>query len=258
MPDGTFVKAIADLAQEAASECVELEGTTYIPKHLHDPRQPQPLAECLLLGTLGAIVAYIASGHYEVAPDNHFLHIKGPQDVMLYSKLLGRFRKREALARAFYSPCVMDDDQARSRSSLGRFALNSFMPLDEFLIGLRSCFAGVASHASLLSLLGNVKEEAVSQANDDGVTQEVIARKGVNLRDRSAVPNPVRLAPFRTFPEVAQPVSDFILRLRGGGDGALPQAALFEADGGAWVLAAVAVIKEYLEARLGESWTILA
>lgn len=258
MPDGTFVKAVEDLAIRSTGP-VEIEGITYDVRCLKDPRQPAPLAECLSLGTLGAIVAYISTNHDDVDPGSHFLHVQGPQDVVLYSSLNGHFRMRERPVRASYDPRVaVEDDRGRSRAMSGRFLLNRFVPLDEFLIGLRSCFAPVSSHASLLKLLGNVKEEAVSQFSDDGVTQEVVSRKGRNLRDTTCVPNPVRLAPFRTFPEVDQAVSDFILRLRGGGDGELPEAALFEADGGAWVLDAVAKIREFLVASLGDSWTVLA
>jgi len=59
------------------------------------------------------------------------------------------------------------------------------------------------------------------------------------------VPNPVVLAPFRTFPEVIQPESKFIFRMQSG-----PQAALFEADGGAWRNEAMGRIKTYLEEQL--------
>ena len=71
------------------------------------------------------------------------------------------------------------------------------------------------------------------------------------------VPNPVELMPYRTFREVTQPTSTFILRLKPGRDGALPTCALFEADGGAWKLRAIQSIAAYLTENT-EGITIIA
>jgi hypothetical protein len=58
------------------------------------------------------------------------------------------------------------------------------------------------------------------------------------------IPNPVKLSPFRTFIEVEQPESLFVLRGRKG-----PQWALFEADGGLWKIKAIQNIKNWLEKK---------
>jgi len=55
----------------------------------------------------------------------------------------------------------------------------------------------------------------------------------------------VKLKPYRTFNEVEQPESEFLLRLS---DGA--QVALYEADGGAWKLTARRNIADYLRKQL--------
>ncbi|MNW60692.1 hypothetical protein D3C74_386970 [compost metagenome] len=62
-----------------------------------------------------------------------------------------------------------------------------------------------------------------------GMTQSVVAKTGVATVEDVKVPNPVLLAPYRTFVEVEQPESSFVFRMKDG-----PSAALFEADGGAW------------------------
>ena len=51
--------------------------------------------------------------------------------------------------------------------------------------------------------------------------------------------------PRRTFPEIDQPESPYILRLREG-----PQAALFRADDQAWRVEAIASIGAWLQDRL--------
>jgi hypothetical protein len=74
----------------------------------------------------------------------------------------------------------------------------------------------------------------------------------VNRDDGTAlVKGLVRLAPWRTFREVAQPVSSFLFRVQKAGD--LPQFALFEADGSAWKLEAVANIARMLSAGVTEA-----
>jgi len=71
-------------------------------------------------------------------------------------------------------------------------------------------------------------------------------RKGGACLEAAAVPNPVMLAPYRTFPEVEQPASPFVLRLKQGPEGGRPSLALFEADGGKWQLEAVKRVRTYL------------
>ena len=66
------------------------------------------------------------------------------------------------------------------------------------------------------------------------------------------VPNPVTLAPYRTFLEVEQPASKFIFRIKEGG-----QLALFEADGGAWQHEAILNIKNYLIEQLKDNNVII-
>ena len=58
------------------------------------------------------------------------------------------------------------------------------------------------------------------------------------------------LAPRRTFPEVDQPESPFVLLVKQSREGMMPEIALFEADGGLWKLTAIQNIKDYLKAVL--------
>ncbi len=102
--------------------------------------------------------------------------------------------------------------------------------------------------AKILKIVGNIKDKAVRQYGDDGITQQVTAKTGLALVEDVPVPNPVMLAPFRTFMEVEQPESKFVFRMKRGDDG--PECALFEADGGAWKLEAMKRIKAYLQAEL--------
>lgn len=55
----------------------------------------------------------------------------------------------------------------------------------------------------------------------------------------------VPLRPYRTFQEVEQPESEFLLRLDEEGN-----IGLFEADGGMWKLTARQTVKAFLEKEL--------
>lgn len=64
------------------------------------------------------------------------------------------------------------------------------------------------------------------------------------------MPNPVSLIPYRTFKEVDQPASKFVFRMRDGAHG--PEMALFDADGGAWEVAAMQALHEYLSGEISK------
>lgn len=147
-----------------------------------------------------------------------------------------------------------------SNAQLPAVNLNSFMDLEQFNIQLQSVFVPSDERAKVLSLIGNIRAENVMQTGDNGISQQVEVKRGVASKAKEEVPNPVYLKPFRTFTEISQPESAFVLRLREGGSTGL-QAALYEADGGAWKNQAILSIKEYLEEELKEQQnriTILA
>jgi hypothetical protein len=156
-------------------------------------------------------------------------------------QLYGRFRQRETFAVASLETLFG-----------GTFGFGRFITAEEFVIGLQSLFVDSDDRASVLALVGNLREEAVRTTSDNGVTQTVTARQGVAMAAEKDVPTLVKLRPFRTFREVAQPASDFVLRLRGGGKegGGQPMVALFEADGGAWKAEAIGLVVGYLKAQL--------
>lgn len=112
---------------------------------------------------------------------------------------------------------------------------------------LQSAFVDVGTKSTLLKYTGLIQDEAVKTTGDDGVSQQVTVKTGVASMGQAIVPNPVELAPYRTFPEVEQPISKFIFRMQEG-----PKAAIYEADGGAWRNKAILNIKEYLQEELKE------
>ena len=98
-----------------------------------------------------------------------------------------------------------------------------------------------------LTGLDSVSKESKVSSNDNGVSQTVEARTGVALTTNVEVRPYVNLQPFRTFLEVPQPESNFLLRLDNNG-----HIALIEADGGVWKLEAARNIARYFEDKLVE------
>ena len=82
---------------------------------------------------------------------------------------------------------------------------------------------------------------------NQSISQEVSVRTGAVLKEQQTVQPIVRLQPYRTFLEVEQPASDFLLRLDKEG-----HPALYEADGGAWKLEAKRSIAAYLGEQLAD------
>lgn len=81
------------------------------------------------------------------------------------------------------------------------------------LIELRSLCIPNEGTAYLLDLLSRMTNENSVSTNDNGVTQTVEARQGVALNALIEIKPRVMLRPFRTFLEVEQPESEFLLRV---------------------------------------------
>ena len=90
---------------------------------------------------------------------------------------------------------------------------------------------------------------------DNGINQTTTVKSGVASLAKATAPNPVTLRPYRTFTEVVQPSSQFVLRINKDAE-----LALFEADGGKWKLEAIKNIADYLKTGLEDqdNITILA
>lgn len=236
-------KLLPDAAVEAIQASVEttvlsVSGVDYVTRQVFAP-PVEAKAETLDVHTLSGLVDYLAANIDKVSADSHAIHIVSPFEVSLVSVLDGRPKRRDILVSA-------------NVESLG-FRFGSFYGCEEFNIALQSLFVDDGDRGAVLKVVGNIKEEVVGQFDDDGTTQTVTAKAGIARVAEIPVPNPVSLSPYRTFAEVAQPTSPFVLRIRGGvKDGVMPTCALFEADGGKWRLSAIENVAKYLRIKIAE------
>lgn len=209
---------------------VQLEQGTYSKVRLD--RVTEPLASSLIVSTLTGLVDYI-KGNVDKLKDELLIQVKSEDEVRLYSPL-NEDRERELYIKA---EAILPNN----------VRYDQFIDTERFNIMLQSSFVEVGDKKVLLQYTGLVQDENVKSIGDDGISQQVTVKTGVASVAQAIVPNPVSLAPYRTFPEVEQPISKFIFRMQEG-----PRAAIYEADGGAWRNEAISNIKEYLEEELKE------
>lgn len=200
---------------------------------------PEFQPDRLQLSTLSGIVAFIAANRDKLNLGEMVLTVDDHSTVSLRGKLFGEFRQRFVHAVAKLPEMVT-------------FPFGDYIGHEQFVVGIQALFVPNDARKRVLEVVSQIKDNQVAISEDDGVSQTISATSGVTMKRRADVPNPVELQPFRTFREIEQPASPFVLRLKGG-HGELPTLALFEADGGAWKLKARDLIVEFLEKALKSS-----
>lgn len=220
-------------------EVLNIEGRTYtaykgrLERALPDkPMKPDVFKAFSLSG----LVEFIKADVDEVFLDEqhtmpHIVRVVSPKRVEVLTPLTGYYNERFIVAEC---------DALVPEIPFGRY-----LGVDEFQIMLMSRFEESVNRALVLQLSGSLRTEQENQIADDGVSQKVTIKRGVATMDDVTVKNPVVLKPLRTFYEVVQPESPFILRFNENAN-----AALFEGDGGAWKLRAVEYIRAWLEEKL--------
>ena len=218
----------------AIPKVIDINGKTYCNKNL-TRYDNEEMARPLEATSLTAMVDYIKNKFSEFRGDM-ILHVVGPDEVRLISGLT-KERNRECLFKS-------------STNSNG-FRFDNYYDQEDFIINLQTGFQKNDDLALILKVAGNVENNSTANFVDDGVSQVATVKKGVATKENVIVPNPVLLAPYRTFLEVQQPLSDFIFRISEARDGA-PMFKLVGADGGMWKYDAVIEIKKYLKEELEE------
>lgn len=212
------------------------------------PRDKEPSPGVLEVSTLESFRDYIVAGVETadwLSPDRVLVHVVSPTQVDLISNLFGDSNQRFTYLEAVTKPLWVPKDE--------------FVSLEEMNIALKARFTEAGNRDLLVAFLGRVVESKAITATDDGFSQDIEARKGIAGKDSERVPNPVVLAPWRTFPELEQPTSEWVVRLTGGGEHSLPKVGLFLADGGKWELTAKQAIREWLQNGLREGgWKVIA
>lgn len=186
--------------------------------------------------TLRGLMDYITAD-----PDRLFgqherlvLHVESPRTVRLYTQTYGT----DNSVRTELASCTCTNKP---------FEFGCYYGREDFMVALMSRFVQTDNAVGVGKLVGNLSVEDAVQISDDGMNQSVTIKSGIARKASGVkVENPVVLAPIRTFPDIAQPESPFVLRIKNSADKDEPRIALFEADGDAWKCEAVDRIKNLL------------
>jgi hypothetical protein len=203
------------------------------------PIMYEPLPETLTVHNLRGFCGFINSDiDKRICGKPALIVVESPKEVRLISDIKGEALCRESLIIAEISK-KLDD-----------FPFKRFMTQEEFAICFRSMFVAKKGDDFdyVLSYVSKLTGGTEITGEDDGITQQVQVKRGVSgaLKDTVSLKAIVRLSPYRTFREVEQPESEFLLRIRLS-ETEKPTIALFEADSGAWIDRATENIVAYIK-----------
>jgi hypothetical protein len=224
------IDKLLSLAAPTIIEDKEKPSRCYSDRTLHpiQPPIPSPVNVCTLAGFLDLVSAHIENYSTDV-----LVHVVDHEEVQLIAKISDDWARRVVYAKAELIETT-------------GFPFGQFLNHEQFVIGVSSCFTSAADRDYLLKVASNISTERVGTSADDGISQQVGMKAGVVLKSTEILKSRVSLAPYRTFREVEQPSSEFILRVKQGAEGVVPTLALFEADGGNWKIAAIENVARYL------------
>jgi hypothetical protein len=221
-------EAIEKIVSLAENKTYEINGQTYsernllrIPPHVDSPSK-------ISVHGLDSIIKLIRT-EIDRLNTTLFIEVAGPRGVNVFTT---------------YGPDFSRDFLYSSACDVPEFH-EGWRDQQQALIELRSKFIENEGSLYLLSLLSRITSENKVSSEDNGVTQTVEARQGISLAQMVTVKPRVALRPYRTFLEVVQPESEFLLRLDEKGS-----IGLFEADGGMWKMEAKDCIALYFQEQL--------
>lgn len=218
----------------------EVQNMTFASEDLVllDKRPNRP--GCIKLHSLDALISILKIEHQrDEIQKPIFVHVISPTQVQAFTS---------------YRADDLQRDQLYTVEAVLPQRKEGWMNFDQMMISLRSQYIPTEDMKYIVELLSKVSDENSVQSNDNGLTQQVTVKSGISMAQKAMVRPRVSLTPFRTFVEVEQPTSEFLLRLRSAQEGRDSEAAvaLFEADGGAWQLEAKRNVAEYLRTGLQE------
>ncbi|MEM5785833.1 MAG: hypothetical protein AAGU11_00865 [Syntrophobacteraceae bacterium] len=192
----------------------------------------EPVAKSIEITTLSGLIDYLERNADSLDLPKLTVQVCSHEMVKVIGPVFGNNKQR---ANHLY---------ARLPSFEG-FAYGQYYDNEAFIIALQTMFVQDETRDKILRIVSNLLDTSSGAFKDNGLSQEVVVKTGVVAVEQIELPNPVRLQPWRTFREIDQPHSQFVLRLKQN-EGGPPKCALFEADGGIWIFDAIAGIKEYL------------
>jgi hypothetical protein len=234
-------EAIELITELSHGKILNAHGRSYSKDKLHDVPGPSPTVAPFEVHSLSGFVNYIVGTdeHDRKREHKNLVLVNGPREVVLTSTLAGAWEQRDTFIKAV--PFIGRD-----------FPFGRYVGAEDFIVGLQTSFVQDDHTTEILRMVGNIQAGILKTVVDDGVSQEVTVRQGITKVGNKVIASPVELRPFRTFQDIEQPSSKYVLRLRRDSADDTPEIALFEVDNKLWQLTAVRSIKEYLDPFLDD------
>lgn len=223
-----LAKMIDKIVSLKATQIFEIGGQTYSDRELYRIRPHVDRPDCINVSGLDGVCKLIRTELSKL-------------DTIILVQVKSH---NEVEVMTTYRPDFSRDLLYRARADAPGLR-NGWREREAALIELRSLFIPNEGTGYLLDLLSKTSSESKVSTKDNGVTQTMEAVSGVSLKEVVNIRPRVMLRPFRSFLEVEQPESEFLLRVdseKGIG--------FFEADGGIWKLEAKRNVAAYFADRL--------
>lgn len=228
-------EAIEKIVSLASPEIRTMDGRTFSigSDGYQEIRATPDRPEMLTLNSLDSLVKMVKTeGLQDEAP--LYITIPNPTTALCFAK----FNRDDRCFRQLYY-------QANGTDIPG-WGERVEIPFEEAMIALRTRFQETNDTTYALKLLSEITTGAKMTFNDNGIATTVMTKKGIDLQTNQPIRPIISLRPYRTFQEIEQPESQFLIRVSERG------IAFIEADGGMWKLHARQAIKEFLEKEFAE------
>lgn len=227
--------AIEKIKELADPFVFDIEGKTFLAsKSGEEYREVKPeleIVESITLSSLDALVAFVKKEAISIH-DRVYITIPDHTTVKCFTAPYEDLRKKREY---LYTAKATDVPGWNDKVALS---------FEEALIALRTRFQAATDTDYALRLLSNITTGGKVTYNDNGVATSIITKRGIDLQNNENIKPIIKLRPYRTFQEVEQPESQFLIRI------SERNITFIEADGGMWKLEARNTVKKYLEDAL--------
>lgn len=226
--------AIEKILELSKPRTFEVEGETFIAdldgRH-KQVRKELDKIQSIVLNSLDALVAFVKTEACQ-SYDKVYITVPDHKKVVCFTHPFAELRNERTY---LYTAEATDVPGWGDKSTL---------PFEEAMIALRTRFQSTNDTDYALKLLSDITTGSKVTYNDNGVATSVVTKRGIDLQSNAAIRPIISLRPYRTFQEVEQPASQFLIRINERG------ISFIEADGGMWKLDARKTVKAYLENAL--------
>ena len=227
-----IVDAINRILELSNLIVIEEKGKKYTNKPLYDIKMPSE--ETLKSVTIEGMVSFaevmpFPKSECLITVDSQKMQLLGPRDEVE--------KDRDLLFEV--NPIV------------SQFRFGQYLPIEDFIVKVNVHFVDTPELRELVKLVSNISSNQVLTVKDDGMSQSVTVKDDFG-RDASTQTSPfVDLRPWRTFREIEQPESRYIVRLSKNGD-KLPVVTLFADESEIWRYKSITDAAAYIRERLPE------